>query len=413
MNFAAPPPRRSERPGDDEVAASVALGLLPGVGPRTVRRWIDAAGSAAAAWRGLPALAAGHRDLAAVLTARAAIDGAAVVARARAQGLAVLVWTDPCYPALLRAIADPPPALFVRGTLDEGPAVAVVGARAATAYGLAAAERLGFDLAAAGVTVVSGLARGIDGAAHRGALAAGGRTVAVLGSGPDVIYPREHRRLAADVAARGALVSEFAPATPPRPEQFPRRNRIISGLALGVVVVEGAEDSGALVTVDYALDQGREVFAVPGSIFSVMSRAPHALLRQGARVVETAADVLEELGVTVVPALSPAPAVPEGPGGAPEAPAGAPASGEHGLPRLRSADEGRLLAALAAGPLAFDDLVEALGLPASRVGALAGWLEVAGLIRVLPGQMLMRVQGGSGPSPAAPRRGREQTVGED
>jgi DNA processing protein len=381
-----------DRPGDDEVAASVALGLLPGVGPRTVRRWIDAAGSAAAAWRGLTALAAGRRDRDAILAARATLDGAAVVARARAQGLSVIAWADARYPALLRAITDPPPALFVRGALDDGPAVAIVGARAATAYGLAAAERLGFDLAAAGVTVVSGLARGVDGAAHRGALAAGGRTVAVLGSGPDVIYPREHRRLAAEVSARGALVSEFAPGTPPRSEQFPRRNRIISGLALGVLVVEGAEDSGALVTVDYALDQGRDVFAVPGSIFSAMSRAPHALLRQGARIVEGAADVLAELGLAAVPALPAAPDAAAAAAGSGR-PAGAPGGGEHASGGVRSADEGRLLAALAGGPLALDDLVEALGLPASRVAALVGWLEVHGLVRVLPGQMLMRTPG--------------------
>jgi DNA processing protein len=373
MNFADPPSGLPDRPGDEEVAASVALGLLPGIGPRTVRRWLEAAGSAAAAWHRLPALIGGRRDAAAVLAARATIDGASVVARARASGCTVVVWGDRAYPSRLRAIVDPPPALFVRGGLDETPAVAVVGARRATPYGLAAAERLSCDLAAAGVAVVSGLARGVDGAAHRGALAGGGRTIAVLGSGVDTIYPREHRRLADNVAARGAVVSEFAPGVPPRPEQFPRRNRIISGLALGVVVVEGADDSGALVTVDYALDQGRDVFAVPGSIFSAMSRAPHALLRQGARLVERAADILAELGLPAAVA--------------------APAGGEHPEPGVRSGDEGRLLAALDVGPRAIDEVMDALGLPASRVGALVGWLEVQGLIRVLPGQMLMRTPG--------------------
>lgn len=284
--------------------------------------------------------------------------------------MAVLTLTDPAYPAALRTISDPPPVLFVRGALDASPAVAIIGSRRATPYGLTAAARLATDLAVAGVTIVSGLARGIDGTAHQAALDGGGQTIAVLGCGADVIYPPEHRTLAGAIAARGALVSEFAPGTPPLREHFPRRNRIISGLALGVVVVEGTEDSGALVTVDYALNQGREVFAVPGSIFSRHSRAPNDLLRQGARVVEGAADVLHELGLPVGPERSAQTA---------------------GLDDR----EARLLDLLESGPRSRDDLVAASGWVAGEVAALMSMLEIRGLIRTLPGQMVMRTPGDS------------------
>jgi DNA processing protein len=273
--------------------------------------------------------------------------------------------------------------LFARGTLAEAPAVAIVGSRRATPYGRAAAGRLACDLAQAGVTIVSGLARGIDGAAHRAALDAGGRTIAVLGCGVDIVYPREHRQLADAIVCRGALVSEFAPGVPPLPHHFPRRNRLISGLAMGVVVVEGAQDSGALVTVDYALDQGREVFAVPGSIFSEKSRAPHRLLRQGAHVVEHAGDVLEALGLPSTP----------------DAPAATRAGTEDradASPLHARELESAVLSVLDRGPCAFDDVVDASGLPAARVAALVTVLELRGLIQTLPGQMLMRTPRGAG-----------------
>lgn len=284
--------------------------------------------------------------------------------------MVVLAVSDPAFPLLLRAIPDPPPILFVRGAIGNSPAVAVVGSRRATPYGRAAAGRLAYDLALAGVTVVSGLARGIDGAAHQAALDGGGQTIAVLGCGADVAYPPEHRELADAVAARGALVTEFPPGTPPLPSHFVRRNRLISGLCLGVVVVEGAEDSGALVTVEYALDQGREVFAVPGSIFSEHSRAPHHLLREGARVVESADDIMSELGLTTGSPVEPGAQTGEGAGG-----------------------ESRLLALLDAGPRQLDDLVEASGLSAADVAAMVTMLEIRGLVRTLPGQMVMRTPG--------------------
>ncbi len=201
------------------------------------------------------------------------------------------------YPALLARIDDPPPRLWLRGDPNAltAPCVALVGSRAASPYGLRVAERLAADLARLGVTIVSGLARGIDCAAHCGALATG-VTVAVLGSGVDVIYPAEHERLADQIVARGgAIVSELAPDSPPRPRHFPRRNRLISGMSLAVVVIEASARSGSLQTARFALEQGREVLAVPGSILGERFRGSHALLRDGAKLVESASDVLEEL----------------------------------------------------------------------------------------------------------------------
>lgn len=207
---------------------------------------------------------------------------------------------DGAYPAALRPIRDAPLELFVRGTLlsQDEIAVAIVGARRASEYGKAVARRLAADLAACGVTIVSGMARGIDGAAHQGALDAGGRTLAVLGCGPDVVYPTVHAQLMRQIISSGAVISEFPPETPPRPEQFPQRNRIISGLAKGVVVVEGRVGSGSLITADFALEQGREVFAVPGNIFEETSWAPHHLVSQGARLVASADDILDELKIS-------------------------------------------------------------------------------------------------------------------
>jgi DNA processing protein len=215
-------------------------------------------------------------------------------------GARLLRWTDTDYPVNLRHIADPPPYLFVRGkTLpDETHCVAVVGARAASDAGARMARRLGFELAAKGCTVVSGLARGIDGEAHQGALDAGGRTIAVMGCGIDVVYPAEHRRLADSILANwGAMLSELPIGTPPIAENFPTRNRILSGLCLGVVIVEAAERSGSLITARMALEQDRQVFAVPGSPLSGRSRGSNRLLKEGATLVECVEDVLEELAL--------------------------------------------------------------------------------------------------------------------
>jgi DNA processing protein len=213
-------------------------------------------------------------------------------------------WTtaeDPDFPAPLAALADPPLGLFVRGRMPSEPAVAVVGARRATAYGREVGDHLGRELVRAGVWVVSGMARGVDAAAHRGALAAGGRTAAVWGAGPDVVYPREHADLAGQIALGGALLTEYPPGTRPLPYHFPERNRLIAGLSQVVVVVEADERSGALVTARLALEEGREVMAVPGSVFSRLSAGPNGLLRAGAAPVLSASDVLAVLGLPALP----------------------------------------------------------------------------------------------------------------
>jgi len=225
--------------------------------------------------------------------ARAAAD------RATAQALTPIVWSDPRYPAALAAIVDPPPVLWTRGdpAACDGALVAIVGSRAASPYALSVATALATDLATRGIGVVSGLARGVDSAAHRGVLEADGVTIAVLGSGLDVVYPPEHASLASDIARRGLVVSELVPGTPPLPEFFPRRNRIISGLSRAVVVIEAGDKSGSLITARCALEQGRDVLAVPGNVLSGRNRGAHGLLRDGAKIVESADDILEELGM--------------------------------------------------------------------------------------------------------------------
>ena len=224
-------------------------------------------------------------------------DAETQLAHAAALGIAAIAFGDPRYPSLLAAVADPPPMLWLRGTIEvlSTATVGIVGSRAATPYALEMTKRLAMDLAGAGVVVVSGLARGVDGAAHRGALAAGGRTVGVLGCGVDRIYPAEHRDLAGEMARAGAVVSEFPPAVPPLPHHFPMRNRIISGLSLAVVVVEAPEKSGSLITAASAADQGRDVMVVPGQVTGARNRGGHLLIRDGAKIVESADDILQEL----------------------------------------------------------------------------------------------------------------------
>ena len=249
------------------------------------------------------------RDAARALVALDAPDADPTVRNALAarvpvieETLAALGWrwvafTDPDFPVRLSAVSDPPLGLFVRGTLPTDHAVALVGARRATSYGREVAEYLGRELALAGVAVVSGMARGVDGSAHRGALAAGGRTVAVWGAGPDRVYPPEHADLAEEIARQGCLVTEYPPGSPPLAHHFPERNRLIAGLVEAVVVVEADERSGALITARLALDEGRDVLAVPGSVFSRLSAGPNGLLRAGAAPALSADDVLAALGL--------------------------------------------------------------------------------------------------------------------
>lgn len=277
---------------------------------------------------------------------------------------------DARYPALLGRVATPP-TLHVRGTLavDDALAVAIVGARRATAYGLEVGEALAFELAARGVTVVSGLARGVDAAAHRGALRAGGRTIAVLGCGIDVVYPPENRRLADEIAACGALLSQFPPGAPPLAGHFPVRNRTIAGLALGVVVVEADERSGALITARFAADLGREVFAVPGRITSETSRGANGLIQEGAKLVRDWIDIVDELPEPWRRAVRPV------------------RSATPALPPSADSEDGEVLALLSVDePQHLDALIARAQRAPARVAANLLRLEMAGWARQLEGQ---------------------------
>ena len=282
-----------------EILDFVALSLLPAWCWRVATEWLRRGDSPETVVRRLlVARWGGDADGGSALRSMAA----AAVRRADAESIAAIVWSASAYPVALTTIADPPPVLWTRGCAAAlaAPAVAIVGSRAASPYALSVAEQLAGDLAACGLVIVSGLARGVDSAAHRGALAAGGTTVAVLGSGVDVVYPPEHGQLAKEIDLHGAVISELVPGTEPQPRFFPRRNRIISGLSRAVVVIEAGEKSGSLITARCALDQGRDVLAVPGNVLSGRNRGAHALLRDGAKIVESADDILEELGMPSV-----------------------------------------------------------------------------------------------------------------
>ena len=289
----------------DRTEAWILLNLIPGIGPRSVFRLLEIFHTPEAIIQAPPArirelnilkpaqlreMGKGP-DKAGLERVKATLKGC----RARA-----LAWDDPAYPEALRRIDDPPPVLYVRGSLEGfEPAVAVVGTRAPSHYGALVAESLSCDLAAQGMTVVSGLARGIDTRAHAGTLKGGGKTVAVLGTGIDVIYPPENAALAEKIAINGAVVSELPPGTHPEPGNFPRRNRIISGLSSGVIVVEAAQRSGALITARLAGEQGRTVMAVPGPVTNLRSKGPHRLIREGAALVRDADDVMMEIAPEV------------------------------------------------------------------------------------------------------------------
>jgi DNA processing protein len=289
----------------------LALRRVHGAGPRTCRLLLERFGSAEQIFKAtedqITAAGVGRKVAAAI----AGFNDFAPLEKELCElprlGARLVRWTDDEYPPNLKQIADPPPYLVARGLLEpnDTACVAVVGARAASEAGLRMAQRLGFELAARGFVVVSGLARGIDGAAHRGALEAGGRTIAVLGCGIDVAYPPEHRGLADSIVERrGAVLSELPLGSAPLPENFPSRNRILSGLSLGVVIVEAAEKSGSLITARMALEQDRQVFAVPGSPLNGKTRGSNRLLREGAVLVECVEDVIEDLAPQMAPKAS-------------------------------------------------------------------------------------------------------------
>jgi len=286
-------------------------------------------------------------------------------------GVGILPFTDGRYPARLRTIADPPPFLYVRGEMraEDEKSVAVVGSRSASEYGLRITQELCAGLACLGFTVVSGMARGIDGAAHEAALAAGRRTIAVLGSGVDVVYPPEHQDLYQRICQAGAVLSELPLGAPPFSYNFPARNRLISGLSLGVVVVEATEKSGSLITAGFALDQGREVFAVPGEAGSSRSRGTHRLIRQGAKLVETVEDIVEEIAPQFVAQARVTEKAPRA-----------------SLPPHVSLEARKVFELVVGHALQIDEVIQTSGLPPAQVSAILLDLEIQGFLKQLPGK---------------------------
>lgn len=302
---------------------------------------------------------------------RSQLDPQKEAAKLASMGISYVCHSDPGYPENLAAIYDPPPVIFFKGRLNAADklSVAIVGTRKPSPYGLLVAEKLAKDLTALGVTIVSGMARGIDSAAHRGALENSGRTIAVLGCGPDVVYPRENKKLMEEIMHNGAVVSEFPPGTQPEAWRFPVRNRIISGLSQATLVVEAAEKSGALITADFALEQGRDVMAVPGNVVNPLSRGPHRLIKQGARLVEGAGDVLDELGMEK---LFPA------------------QKSDLDSKMKMSYEEETLYSLLTLDPVSLDELVIKSGLLPQKVMAALMYLEIKGFTRQLPGKFYIR-----------------------
>ncbi len=351
------------------LAAWLRLTLIPGIGGETQRKLLAAFGLPEAIF------AAGRSVVNAVIGKKADLlfdfDTLEAVDRSMAwadeSGHSILTLADSGYPQSLLEIADPPNVLYARGNADllQDRGLAIVGSRNATPQGIQTAEQFARALAANGLSIISGLALGIDAAAHRGALSVDGKTVAVIGTGADRLYPARNRDLALEIAEHGVIVSEFPLGTPVLAANFPRRNRIISGLSRGVLVVEAATESGSLITARLAGEQGREVFAIPGSIHSPVARGCHRLIKQGAKLVETANDVLEELG-QIVPATMLDPA-----------------SGE--------TDQSPILAALGHDPCTLDELVERTSLGADQLLGELLTLELSGRLTGLPGNRYQRL----------------------
>ena len=369
-------------PDRAELSAIVELTLVPGVGSLTQARIKATCASIQQAYR-LPAA-----ELEALALPPDAVE-ALHSRRYRNMADEILDWCDkercmilargkPGYPALLEEIYDPPMVLYARGRVESltRPGVAIVGTRRPTPYGLLMAEGLAADLGARGIAVVSGLARGVDAAAHRGCLDGGGWTVAVLGSGIDIVYPREHRRMSVEVEKRGLLLSEFPPGTSPSPQNFPVRNRIISCLSLGTLIVEASEYSGSLITARLAMEQNREVFALPGNLTSPQSFGPNFLIKQGAKLVQSWRDIVEELPPEIRHDIL----LKEG-------------LRKEELPsmELLCQDERAALALLGTDQaLHFDCLLRASGLEVSRLCNLLLDLEMRGYVRQLPGNLYVK-----------------------
>jgi len=353
----------------------VGFNLVKGIGAARMRLLLDAFGDPRSAWEASPELlqSAGlsPKVLETLLRVRSSVSLDLVWERIQSQGISVLTWNDPDYPARLQEVSQPPPVLYLRGELQPADdfAVAVVGTRRVTSYGKQTAEEIASHLARNGVTVVSGLARGVDALAHHAALQSAGRTLAVLGSGVDRIYPPENRRLAEQISQQGALMSDYPPGTAPDSANFPPRNRIISGLSRAVVVVEAGQTSGALITAAFAAEQGREVFAVPGSIYAPQSVGANLLIEQGARPYLNSARLLEILDLTQAVAQGNARVV---------------------LPS--DAIEVQLYAVLSSEPLHVDEIRQQTDLPIEKVSAALVMMELKGLVRQVGGMQYVAVR---------------------
>lgn len=344
----------------------IGFSLIPGIGPVRLSRIREHFGDLGRAWQAsgaeLEAAGLDRRTMKAILAQRPRINLEAEVAKLTRYRVKVLTLDDPSYPPRLREIYEAPPVLYIRGELlpEDEWALAVVGSRRVTAYGRQVTEELVTGLVKAGLTIVSGLARGIDTIAHRAALKAGGRTIAVLACGLDLVYPGENLELAQEIMQHGALVSDYPLGTRPRAENFPRRNRIMSGLSLGVLVTEAMERSGALITANLALEQDREVFAVPGNIFSPASRGCNRLIRDGAKLVQEVNDILEELNLNLVP-QEPQKALPE------------------------NEVEAQIVRLLSQEPRHIDEICRTTKLPTSTVASTLALMELKGMVRSLGG----------------------------
>ncbi len=353
----------------------IGFNLIKGIGAVRMQALVAYFGNLESAWCAnavnLAEAGLGRRLIERVVQARDTVNLDQVWDKIESQGITVLTWQDESYPSHLKEIDQPPPVLYIRGEYlpDDIFAVAIVGTRRITPYGRQITEEIAAFLAANGITVISGLARGVDSVAHQTALKAGGRTIAVLGSGVDKIYPPEHRGLAEQMMQRGAIVSDYAPGTPPDASNFPPRNRIISGLSLAVVVVEAGETSGALITAEFAAEQGREVFAVPGSILAPQSKGTNKLIQRGALPLLSASDLMQALDLTRM--------------------------GEQKAARkILPADEteARLLNVLGSEPLHVDEIRNQADLPIEKVSAALVLMELKGMVRQVGGMNYVAVR---------------------
>ncbi|MBN1810101.1 MAG: DNA-processing protein DprA [Planctomycetes bacterium] len=395
----------------------LALHLVSGLGAVTYRRLLSRFGTPEAILKApsqkildLPFLG---EKRAQVIEAgrREALQKADVeIARAEKEGAKIATFGGEWYPAPLKSIYDPPLAVYIRGEVkrEDAIAVGVVGTRRPSVYGRLTGEKFGMQLAARGFTVISGMAIGVDSAAHGGALKGRGRTIAVLGSGLDKLYPQQNRELAERIVEHGALVTELPYGTTPSRETFPRRNRLISGMSLGVVVVEGKENSGALITARFAMEQGREVFAVPGKIDDMRSRGPHMLIKQGAKLVEGIEDILDELGPVADFMAGPEEDAPGGDGDAKGRgtgkSAGTAESGGDRLSKVLNSNERAILEMLSDEPTPVDDIIAETGLAPAEAASHLMVLEIRRLIRQLPGKRFVREAKNGEEKPSRKRR---------